>query len=54
LGQGLQTTARGANAAREAISSGPRSYFVNDEKIMLKKIIAKCVYKKFVDLVEYK
>ena len=34
LQQGLQTTARGPNAAREAISSGPQSHFVKDEKII--------------------
>jgi len=34
LRQGLQTMARGPDAAREAISSGPRSHFVNDENTM--------------------
>ena len=45
--KGLQTTARGPDAAREAISSGPRSHFVNDEKII------HSTYEKLVDLVEY-
>jgi len=31
-GRGLQTTARGPNPAREAISSGPRRHFANKEK----------------------
>jgi len=32
LNQGLQTTACGPNLAHEAISSGPRRHFVNNEK----------------------
>ena len=32
--RGVQTMARGENATDEAISSGPRSHFVNDEKII--------------------
>ena len=47
LSRGLQTTARGPNAAREVISSGPWNHFVNDEKIIYS------TYEKFVDLVEY-
>jgi len=43
----LQTTARGPDVAREAISSGPRSHFVNDERII------HSTYEKFVNLVEY-
>jgi len=38
---GLQTT------ARETISSGPRSHFANDEKIIYR------TYKNFFHLVEY-
>jgi len=38
LHQGLQTKARWPNATREAISSGPRSHFVNDENICSRKI----------------
>jgi len=34
IDQGLQTTVRGPDAAREAISSRPRSHFANDEKII--------------------
>ena len=45
--RGLQTTARGPNPARKAISSGPRSLFVNDEKIIY------TTYGKFFDFVEY-
>ena len=37
LHQGLQPTARGPNAAREAISSGQRSHFFNDEKNNVEK-----------------
>jgi len=47
LWQGLQTTSRGPDAGRETISSGLRSHFVNDEKII------HSTYEKFVDLVEY-
>ena len=32
--RGLQTTARGPNPAREAISSGPRRQFANNEKVV--------------------
>jgi len=32
LNQGLQTTARGPDAAREVVASGPRSHFVNEKK----------------------
>jgi len=53
LHQRLQATARGPNPAREAISSAPRSHFVNDEKNNVEKKTAKCAYDKFVDLVEY-
>jgi len=42
--RGLQTTARGPNPAREAISSGPRRNFANKEKQSNKG--------KFVDLAE--
>jgi len=45
--KGLQTTARWPNPARKAISSSPRSHFVNDEKIMYS------TYEKFFDFVEY-
>jgi len=45
--RGLQTTARGPDAARETISSGRRSHFVNNEKIICS------TYEKFVNLVEY-
>jgi len=45
--RGLQTAARGPDAARKAISSGPRRHFVNDEKIIYS------TYEEFVDLVEY-
>ena len=34
LAQGLQTTTRGPNPAREAISSCPHSHFVNNEKVI--------------------
>jgi len=34
LAQGLQTTARGPNPTPEAMSSGPQSQFVNNEKVM--------------------
>jgi len=40
--QGLQTMARGPNAARKIISSGPQNDFVNDE------IICRLYYQKFV------
>jgi len=43
LSQGLQTTVRWTNAAREAIASGPRKHFVNNEKIIY------CIYEKLVD-----
>jgi len=39
LDQGLQTTARGPNPARETVSSGPRSRFVNNEKIIYLRTI---------------
>ena len=42
--RGHQTTARGPNPAREAISSGPRRHFANKEKQYNKG--------KFVDLTE--
>jgi len=44
LKQGLQTTARGPNQAREAISSGRRRHFVNNEKqnIYEKLDLVKC------------
>jgi len=42
--RGHQTTARGPNPAREAISSGPRRHFANQEKQYNKG--------KFVDLAE--
>jgi len=42
--RGHQTTARGPNPAREAISSGPRRHFANEEKQYNKG--------KFVDLAE--
>ena len=46
-GRGLQTMARGPDAARETISSSTRSHFVNDEKYY-------AVFKdKIVDSVEY-
>jgi len=45
--RGLQTTARGPNAAREATSSGPRSQFVNNERILV------YYYEKCVGLAEY-
>jgi len=32
--QGIKTTARGQNPAREAVSSGPRRHFVKNEKII--------------------
>jgi len=47
LARSLQTTACGPDAAREAISPGPRSHFVNDENIIYS------TYEKCVDLVEY-
>ena len=42
--RGHQTTARGPNPAREAISSGPRRHFANEEKQYNKG--------KFVDMAE--
>ena len=50
--RGLQTTARGPNAAREVISSGPRSHFVNDEKNKIEKNCT-CFHEKFFDLLVY-
>jgi len=44
--QGLKSTPRRPNASREAISSGPRSYFVNNGKMIYS------IYQNFVDLVE--
>jgi len=41
--RGLQTTARRPNAAREAISSGPQSHFVNDEKAVCRRKICDLV-----------
>ena len=50
--RGLQTTARGPNPAREAILSGPQSYFIQPQRHLVnnEKII---YWRKFVDLVHY-
>ena len=47
LNQGSPNYGPQARCGREAISSGPRSHFANDEKITYS------TYENFVDLVEY-